>query len=315
MRQRSLAVAATGTLLGAFALFLVQCGGTGGGLGTDAPGGQTVNPSCNPENTCLDLTVADRFLEADGADETGFQATLRDGSGNPVDGVEICFRMEDPGLATIFEPVDGCELTNAQGLVSGRLRARRRTGSVDLIATATRLEDRERLRFGGVCLLDLTPNSGVIEAGGSEFLRACISCSDNTVLRGATVTFSGCPGAATCTLSPTSATTDNDGCAQTSLLNTKSDTTNEQVNITATEPTSGSDTSNFVLEGVEPVCGNGVVESGEACDDGNADEFDGCTTGCAVGPTCGNKIIESGEECEDGNRTPGDGCSANCQSE
>jgi cysteine-rich repeat protein len=33
-------------------------------------------------------------------------------------------------------------------------------------------------------------------------------------------------------------------------------------------------------------CGNGVVEEAEQCDDGDADEGDGCTTSCRVGAAC-----------------------------
>lgn len=33
-----------------------------------------------------------------------------------------------------------------------------------------------------------------------------------------------------------------------------------------------------------PSCGNAIVESDEPCDDGNADELDGCTQTCALGP-------------------------------
>ncbi|NUO50143.1 MAG: DUF4215 domain-containing protein, partial [Polyangiaceae bacterium] len=58
-------------------------------------------------------------------------------------------------------------------------------------------------------------------------------------------------------------------------------------------------------------CGNGVVEpsGGEACDDGNSDEFDDCTTLCQP-PTCGDGIIHPDlfEACDDGNAIPGDGC-------
>lgn len=32
-------------------------------------------------------------------------------------------------------------------------------------------------------------------------------------------------------------------------------------------------------------------------------------------PTCGNGLLESGEECDDGNLIPGDGCDSNCESE
>lgn len=38
-------------------------------------------------------------------------------------------------------------------------------------------------------------------------------------------------------------------------------------------------------------------------------------TGEAVGAVCGNGIIESGEQCDDGNTVSGDGCSATCQTE
>jgi cysteine-rich repeat protein len=34
-----------------------------------------------------------------------------------------------------------------------------------------------------------------------------------------------------------------------------------------------------------PLCGNGQVEEGETCDDGNADDVDACTNSCATGPT------------------------------
>ncbi|MEE9297265.1 MAG: DUF4215 domain-containing protein [Phycisphaerae bacterium] len=62
-------------------------------------------------------------------------------------------------------------------------------------------------------------------------------------------------------------------------------------------------------------CGNGVVEAGEQCDDGNTTPGDGCDENCQYEHTCGDGVIEPGEECDDGNTTPGDGCDANCQSE
>ena len=35
-----------------------------------------------------------------------------------------------------------------------------------------------------------------------------------------------------------------------------------------------------VVREVEAACGNGTVETGEECDDGNDLSTDGCTTGC-----------------------------------
>ncbi len=66
-----------------------------------------------------------------------------------------------------------------------------------------------------------------------------------------------------------------------------------------------------------PVCGNGIVENGEQCDDGNNINGDGCSTTCTVelGGYCGDGHLDPGEECDDGNNTNGDGCSATCQQE
>lgn len=66
-----------------------------------------------------------------------------------------------------------------------------------------------------------------------------------------------------------------------------------------------------------PVCGNGVREACEQCDDGNIDSGDGCSSICMVEGTrqCGNSEVEPGEECDDGNNLNGDGCSADCRLE
>lgn len=64
-------------------------------------------------------------------------------------------------------------------------------------------------------------------------------------------------------------------------------------------------------------CGNGQVETGEQCDDGNTTPGDGCSATCQTeGSTlCGNGALDAGEACDDGNAVSGDGCSATCQSE
>ncbi len=61
-------------------------------------------------------------------------------------------------------------------------------------------------------------------------------------------------------------------------------------------------------------CGDGVVDAGEACDDGNATNFDSCDNNCTP-PGCGNGIIDPGEACDDANLIDGDGCSSACQDE
>ncbi|PCC69086.1 Myxococcus cysteine-rich repeat-containing protein [Nannocystis exedens] len=64
----------------------------------------------------------------------------------------------------------------------------------------------------------------------------------------------------------------------------------------------------------KPACGNGKLEPGEQCDDGNATPDDGCEVDCTktAGELCGNKVVDDGEECDDGNDVPMDGCENNC---
>jgi len=64
-------------------------------------------------------------------------------------------------------------------------------------------------------------------------------------------------------------------------------------------------------DGAPPKCGNGIVEAGELCDDGNDIDTDACNSRCGP-PTCGNGKVESGEECDDGNRDDGDACLSSC---
>jgi cysteine-rich repeat protein len=59
------------------------------------------------------------------------------------------------------------------------------------------------------------------------------------------------------------------------------------------------------------LCGDGVVDAGEECDDGNFVPNDGCNAACEL-PVCGNSVVEPGEECDDGNATNGDACDRNC---
>ena len=61
------------------------------------------------------------------------------------------------------------------------------------------------------------------------------------------------------------------------------------------------------------VCGNGFVENGEACDDGNDLDTDACTSSCQVA-TCGDGHIQAGvEQCDDANDVDSDGCLSSCR--
>ena len=74
-----------------------------------------------------------------------------------------------------------------------------------------------------------------------------------------------------------------------------------------------------------PVCGDGIRQAGEGCDDGGLVAGDGCSTTCQIeagwacagqpsvcGPICGDGVRLGNEQCDDGNLISGDGCDANC---
>jgi len=76
-------------------------------------------------------------------------------------------------------------------------------------------------------------------------------------------------------------------------------------------------------------CGNGILDPGEQCDDGQLVSGDGCSRLCQIecyrlcgtcgtqstcisSSGCGNGFLEPGETCDDGNVADGDGCSSYC---
>src|SRR5258706_11161928 len=62
------------------------------------------------------------------------------------------------------------------------------------------------------------------------------------------------------------------------------------------------------------LCGNALVQPGEACDDGNNVSGDGCSADCMSDETCGNGVVDpqKGEQCDDHNAIDGDGCQHDC---
>jgi MYXO-CTERM domain-containing protein len=76
----------------------------------------------------------------------------------------------------------------------------------------------------------------------------------------------------------------------------------------------------FGIEGITirllDVCGNGIIEAGEGCDDGLGNSDTGvCLTTC-VAAQCGDGFLLDGfEECDDANLEAGDGCASDCSIE
>ena len=62
------------------------------------------------------------------------------------------------------------------------------------------------------------------------------------------------------------------------------------------------------------MCGNGIVEAGEACDHGaNNGTYGYCNSTCTgLGPRCGDSVRNGPEECDDGNTSNTDACLNTC---
>jgi cysteine-rich repeat protein len=64
-------------------------------------------------------------------------------------------------------------------------------------------------------------------------------------------------------------------------------------------------------------CGDGIVDDGEKCDDGNHLAGDGCSADCKSREVCGDGHVDSGaqnpEACDDGNQNNDDQCSDLCR--
>ncbi|MGB1278134.1 MAG: DUF4215 domain-containing protein, partial [Nannocystaceae bacterium] len=85
-------------------------------------------------------------------------------------------------------------------------------------------------------------------------------------------------------------------------------TTNQPTTSTTSVPTSDTTDS----ETLEAGCGNGVVDDGEECDDGNALNDDACLDDCTPASCGDGYLFDGAEECDDGNMDPHDDCLNDC---
>ena len=96
-------------------------------------------------------------------------------------------------------------------------------------------------------------------------------------------------------------------------MTTSSGSSSGESSSTGGTDTTGGSESTFGPATTGPLCGNGSVEGGEACDD--AGESATCDDDCTAA-SCGDGTpnATAGEECDDGNAANSDGCNNNCTS-
>ncbi|HFE45157.1 MAG TPA: DUF4215 domain-containing protein [Nannocystis exedens] len=99
----------------------------------------------------------------------------------------------------------------------------------------------------------------------------------------------------------------------TSSTSTSGESTTDATTTDASSTSTSTSTSESSSTGEPPpVCGNGVVEVDEACDDGNTDDSDMCTSQCE-NAVCGDGYVQEGvEACDDGNVLDTDACTSLC---
>ena len=136
------------------------------------------------------------------------------------------------------------------------------------------------------------------------------ACSDD----GTPTTTADSTGASTGSLTTTTSPTTTTPPPTTDATATEGSGTDATATGSTGSPTTGTtgDTTEAASSGGEPVCGDGVVDVGEECDDGNQEDADGCTNACKS-PACGDGVVGPGEECDDGNADDADSCTSACK--
>lgn len=134
------------------------------------------------------------------------------------------------------------------------------------------------------------------------------------------VDLGGTAGSTSCGVSVSSSGSTSSGCSRDCATSTSSDSGSGSATTGATTSTISSSTTTSTTGpgtsiGDDPVCGNGIPENGEECDDGpdNADDA-ACTAHCTIA-TCGDELIQKDVEvCDDGvNDGMYGGCASDCK--
>ncbi len=161
----------------------------------------------------------------------------------------------------------------------------------------------------------------LVQIAGVALLLAACSGDDNSTTGLTTGTSTTDPtGTSTGTGSETDTTTTGGTESDSGMTEATSEATTESMTTTTTTGESESATEpTGATTAVDPVCGDGVVDDGEACDDGlNDGAYGGCAPDCsALAAYCGDGNVDGddGEVCDDGvNDGAYDGCNADCLS-
>jgi cysteine-rich repeat protein len=183
-------------------------------------------------------------------------------------------------------------------------------GETDLCGDGT-LDAAEFCDDGNTDNDDSCSNSCLCGAGYHVESGVCTSNARSCVAANATAAFESWTGGAygACTATACDATyhVEAGACASDTLSCSVANATTATQSWTGSDYTAcaatGCDAGYSLLAGacVAAGCGNSAVEAGEACDDGNLDATDACTTVCTIA-TCGDSLEQAGVEgCDDGN--------------
>ncbi|MBK6921163.1 MAG: hypothetical protein IPH07_27450 [Deltaproteobacteria bacterium] len=172
------------------------------------------------------------------------------------------------------------------------------------------LMSRHRSPLLGVLTLLSACAGSSIDDGGS-FSGGLFSGSAETGGSATVGTASGTAGTA-----GTGATEGTEGMSSTSA--DASTTGSPSTTASSTDPSASSAVDSSGSDGssgdpVQPFCGDGTIDPGEGCDDGNADDTDACLATC-VAASCGDGFVQANvEACDDGvNDGSYGGCNPGC---
>ena len=274
--------------------------------------------TCEPANTCGNGTVESGEACDDGGTQNGdgCNSSCELENGEPCTNNSQCAsNVCDTVGSNTCEPANSC---GNGALESGEACDDGGTSNGDGCNATCELEN------GEPCTNDSQCGSGVCDTVGSNTCEPANSCGNGTLEAGEV-----CDDGNTAT---------GDGCDNSCLLEIGEPCGNDN-----------ECTSNVCNTGAMPPvcappagCGNGAPDPGEACDDGNTNNGDGCNSACLLedgepcsddsecasnacdtlgsntcepSDMCGNGTVESGEACDDGGTSNGDGCNSTCELE